>query len=59
MGAGIAATNSAAIASRLRDLRTVLDEWIVELEREGGPDAEVLRARFVSARDRLEEPGSR
>lgn len=59
MGAGIAATNSAAIASRLRDLRAVLDEWIVELEREGGPDAEVLRARFVSARNRLEEPGSR
>ncbi len=59
MGAGIAATNSAAIASRLRDLRAVLDEWIVELEREGGPDAEVLRSRFVSARNRLEEPGSR
>ena len=59
MGAGIAATNSAAIASRLRDLRTVLDEWIVELEREGGPDAEALQARFLSARNRLEEPGSR
>ena len=59
MGAGIAATNSAAIASRLRDLRVALDEWIVELEREGGPDAEALRARFVSARNRLEEPGSR
>ena len=59
MGAGIAATNAAAIASRLRDLRAVLDEWIVELEREGGPDAEALRARFVSARHRLEEPGWR
>lgn len=59
MGAGIAATNSAAIAARLRDLRAVLDEWIVELEREGGPDAEALRTRFLSARNRLEEPGSR
>ena len=53
MGAGIAATNSAAIAARLRDVRAAIDEWLVELERKGGPDAEALEARFVSAKNRL------
>ena len=56
MGAGIAATNSAAIASRLRDVRAVIDSWLSELEREGGPDADALFARFTSARDRLVDP---
>jgi prephenate dehydrogenase len=56
MGAGIAATNAAAIAKRLRELRKVLDQWIKELEREGDPDAEVLLARFKSAKQRLTEP---
>jgi arogenate dehydrogenase (NADP+) len=56
MGAGIAATNSAAIASRLRDVRAVIDSWLAELERDGGPDADALIARFTSARDRLVEP---
>lgn len=56
MGAGIAATNAAAIATRLRDLRKVIDKWIKELEREGDPDAEALLARFKSARQRLTEP---
>ena len=55
MGAGIVATNSTAIASRLRDLRAVIDEWLVELERRGGPDAEALQTRFASARNRLED----
>ena len=59
MGAGIVATNSAAIASRLRDVRAAIDEWLAELERRGGPDAAALQARFVSARDRLEGPESR
>ncbi len=59
MGAGIAATNSAAIAHRLREFRDYLDQWIALLERQGGPDAEVLRRRFESARDRLSEPVSR
>lgn len=59
MGAGIAATNAAAIASRLRDVRTVLDQWIAELERTGGPDADVLLTRFISARSRLEDGSSR
>ena len=56
MGAGIAATNSAAIAGRLRDLRNVIDSWLTELERDGGPDADALLARFKSARQRLAEP---
>jgi prephenate dehydrogenase len=56
MGAGIAAINSAAIASRLRDLRKVIDAWLRELERDGGPDADALLARFTSARQRLLEP---
>ena len=56
MGAGIAATNSAAISSRLRDLRAVIDLWLTELDREGGPDADALLARFTSARERLMGP---
>ena len=54
MGAGIVATNSAAIAARLRDVRAAIDAWLVELECKGGPDAEALRERFVSAKNRLE-----
>ncbi len=55
MGAGIAATNSRAIAARLRELRAVLDGWLAELERDGGPNEEVLLARFAAARRRLED----
>ena len=55
MGAGIMATNGPAIAARLRDLRTALDGWLRELERDGGPDAESLNARLTAARRRLEE----
>lgn len=54
MGAGITATNAAAISRRLRDLRGVVDEWLAELERPGGPDAATLQARFEAARERLE-----
>jgi len=53
MGAGIAATNAEAIAARLRDMRDVLDRWLAELEREGGPDEAALLARFSAARQRL------
>ena len=53
MGAGIAATNFGAIAARLRDMRTVIDEWLAELEATNGPDADRLRDRFAAARDRL------
>jgi prephenate dehydrogenase len=55
MGAGIAATNGVAIAARLRDLRDVLDLWLAELERDGGPDEAALAARFSAARRRLVE----
>lgn len=56
MGAGIAATNALAIAGRLRDLRTVLETWIAELEIDGGPDPARLEARLRAVRDRLEPP---
>jgi len=55
IGAGIAATNSAAIAARLREVRAAIDQWLAELERKGGPDPEALRLRFVSAKNRLED----
>jgi prephenate dehydrogenase len=57
MGAGIAATNGAAIAARLVELRAVLDEWLVDLEGADGPDAAALLRRFTAARSRLEEAG--
>jgi prephenate dehydrogenase len=57
MGAGIAAMNSAALAGRLRDVRAVIDSWIADLERDGGPDADALLTRFTAARDRLVETG--
>ena len=50
MGAAIAATNAAALADRLRDLRAVLLEWQTELERPGGPDEAELLARLRAAR---------
>ncbi len=57
MGAGIAATNPVHLAVRIRALRAELDEWLAELERDGGPDPERLAARFREARDRLERAG--
>jgi prephenate dehydrogenase len=50
MGTGIAATNAPAIAARLRDLRSVLDAWLVYLDGPAGPDVERIRARFTEAR---------
>ena len=50
MGAGIAATNASEIAARVRDVRDVLDGWLADLEREGGPDVDALRGRLASAR---------
>jgi prephenate dehydrogenase len=54
MGAGIIATNGPAIAGPLRELRSVLDDWLLVLDREGGPDAEAVAARLAAARHRLE-----
>jgi len=57
MGAAIAATNATALADRLRDVRTVLDEWLAALERPGVPDEAAIAERLRAARDRLEDPG--
>ena len=57
MGAGIATTNSELLAERIRALRDALDGWILELERDGGPDQDRLEARFRAARRRLESDG--
>jgi prephenate dehydrogenase len=54
MGTGIVATNGPALASRIRDLRDVLDGWLAELERPGGPDLDGMAIRLRVARDRLE-----
>ena len=50
MGAGIAATNAAEIAARLRDVRAVIDGWLADLDGEGGADADAIRQRLASAR---------
>jgi hypothetical protein len=55
MGASIVATNAPALTARVRDLRAVLDDWLAELERPGGPDEEAIEARLRSARDLLDE----
>ena len=57
MGAGIAATNAPAIATRLRELRDVLDGWLAELERSGGPDEAALARRLAAAREAARRPG--
>jgi prephenate dehydrogenase len=54
MGAGIAATNGAQIASRVRDLIAVLEGWAGELEQEPAVDADAIVERLRAARDRLE-----
>jgi hypothetical protein len=69
MGVGIAATNAAALAERLRDLRAVINGWLDDLDAASAPpdgpaagvsgsgraavDPEPLRRRFATARDRL------
>jgi prephenate dehydrogenase len=55
MGAAIAVTNAPALAARLRDLRAVLDAWLAELERPGGPDERAIAARLQAARAILDE----
>ena len=52
MGAAILAPNAPAVAARLRDLRTVLDEWIAVLDRTSTPDAPE-GADEIALRDRL------
>ena len=48
-------TNATTIAARIRDLRAVLDSWLVALERAGGPDENALAERLVAARTMLDE----
>ena len=55
MGAGIAATNAPAIAARLHTFRAVIDAWLAELERPGGPDEAALTVRLAAARARLDD----
>jgi prephenate dehydrogenase len=57
MGAAIATTNAPAIAARLRDLQAVIDAWLVELERPGGPDEASIETRLRTVRRRLEDAG--
>ncbi len=59
MGAGIAATNAAALSSRIRELRDVLDGWLRDLEAVDAarPDVARLAARLEAARSALDEPG--
>jgi prephenate dehydrogenase len=54
MGTAIAATNAPAIAARLHDVRAVIDAWLADLERDGGPDEVAIEARLRNARERLE-----
>jgi len=56
MGSGIAATNAPALAARLHRFRAVIDAWLVELERPGGPDEVALADRLAAARDALGDP---
>lgn len=55
MGAGILATNAAAVAPRLRAMRDALDAWIALLEHSDGSDVGSLHARLGAARDALAE----
>ena len=57
MGAAIVATNAPALGARIRDLRAVLDGWLAELERPGGPDEAAVRDRLAAARASLDELG--
>jgi prephenate dehydrogenase len=55
MGAGIATTNAAALAERLRALQATLDAWRETLEQPDGPDERAIRTRLEAARARLDE----
>jgi len=56
MGAGIVVTNAPALAERVRDVRSVLDGWLEELERGDGPDEAAVAARLAAARALLDAP---
>ena len=55
MGAGIAASNAAELAARIKQVRDVLDGWLADLDpAAGGPDTRALERRLASARAVLE-----
>ena len=54
MGAGILSTNAGPVADRIRDVVAVLEGWLAELDRKGGPDVDAIEERLQAARDRLE-----
>lgn len=53
MGAGILVTNGAPVAARIRELVTILESWADELERDGGPDPDVVRLQLIRANEML------
>ncbi len=59
MGAAIAVTNAAALTASLRDLRAVIDAWIADMERPGGPSEAAIRERLAAARAALEAADDR
>ncbi len=58
MGAGIAATNAAAIVEELRAYRAAIDSWIEALATDGDglPDVAALERRIATARATLQDP---
>ncbi len=54
MGAAIAVTNAGELSARLRDLRSVIDIWLADLDRPGGPSEVAIRDRLAAARAALE-----
>ncbi|MFP5341501.1 MAG: prephenate dehydrogenase [Candidatus Limnocylindria bacterium] len=56
MGTGIAVTNAAALAERIRAYVDVLEAWLADLEAPGGPDRDAIELRLQAARAALEEP---
>ena len=53
MGTGIIVTNPGPVADRIRDVVAVLEEWLADLDRDGGPDADAIARRLRGARERL------
>lgn len=57
MGAGIAVSNAGELAGRIRDVRSVLDRWLADLDpTAGGPDLAAIEGRLADAKTVLEEP---
>lgn len=56
MGTGIVSTNAGPIADRIEDVIAVLQGWLDDMDRDGGPDLDAIETRLRGARDRLEAP---